>query len=292
MRLSVRSFAWCLMLVASSLPRGVARTQPAQPQLPRAPIARGFPASADVTMRIYIPAGRLRLSVWARDSIHVRGTLGDAAAFFGGGSRTHVKLGVEPKVTGDTRLPEVDWEVSVPRGARVWVKMIDGEIDATGTTGELELYTVRGQITVRDVAGVTSIESIDAAVTVRRARGDLRVRGSRGAVVLDDVKGTVSVATVSGPVSLTGVVADGRVETIGGGIAFTGGSLGGAMLELQSHAGAITLSLDAKRAPLLDLSSRAGPVQGSQVVGAKAHGQLVARSFKGRISVRATPVTP
>ena len=278
------ALAWCIACLMIPLPAIGAQTTLVT--------TRGFRSTSDVTMRIYVPSGRIRLSVWSRDSIHVRGTIAASSQMFGGGSRTHVKFGVEPRVSGDSTLPRADWEVSVPRGARVWVKMIDGRIDAAGVSGELELYTVRGEISVRDVGGVTSIESIDAPVSVLRSRGDLRVRGSRGAVVLNDVRGTMSVATVSGPVTMTAVTTDGRVETIGGAISLTGSSMSGSILELQSHAGAIDLSLDARRSPLLDLSSRAGPVLGDKLTGAATNGQLVARSFKGRITVRARFIAP
>lgn len=249
-------------------------------------ISRGYSTTSDVTMRLYVPAGRVRVNTWARDSVHVRGTLSQNAEMFGGGSRTHIKFGIETRVRGDTILPYADWDVTVPRGSRLWLKMIDGNMNIEGVSGELELYAVRGAIVVADVSGVTSVESIDAPVTVRSARGDVRVRGSRGRVVLEDVQGTVSVATVSGPVSLSRVAAEGRVETIGGAINLTGGSLVGAMMELQSHSGAISLSLDAKQIPVLDLSSRAGPVLGEQLIGTAKHGQVMARSFKGRITVR------
>ena len=175
----------------------------------------------------------------------------------------------------------------MPRAARLWVKMIDGTIDARGTSGELELYTVRGAIVVRDVSGVCSIESIDAPITLTQARGDLRLRGSRGRVEATDVQGTLSIATVSGPVVLQRISADGRVETIGGAITLTAPALDGRTLELQSHAGDITLALDPSRAPLLDLSSRAGPAIGERLTGASQFGRLSARSFKGHIAVRA-----
>lgn len=256
------------------------------------PVTRGFRASPDVTMRIYVPSGRIRLSVWDRDSIHVRGFTSTASQMFGGGTRTHVKFGVEPRVSGDSTLANADWEVSVPVGARVWIKMIDGIVAANGTQGELEVYTVRGGVSVRDAAGTTTVESIDAPVTILRSRGDVRVRGSRGAVTMENVEGTLSVATVSGPVFMTSVTSDGRVETIGGEISVTAGSLRGATMELQSHAGAITLTLDAQRSPLLDLSSRAGSVLGDKVAGSAKNGQLVARSFKGRITVKARYITP
>lgn len=246
---------------------------------------RGFAATADVVMRIYVPKGRVTITTWTRDSIAVSGAVGANATFFGGGDRRHVKFGVEPRSPKDATLPSADFTVVVPRGARLWVKMIDGDLAVSGTTAELEAYAVRGQITVRDASGVTAIESIDAPVTARHVRGDLRVRGSKGAVVLEDISGTASVATISGPVTLTQWRADGRVETIGGDVRYAGGALPGALLDLQTHAGTITLALEPNRVPELDLLTRAGAVTGEQLKGSRANGRIVARSFKGAIEV-------
>lgn len=262
------------------------------PSEAQAPTLRGYPATADVTMRIYVPAGRIRVGVWNRDSIHVAGAVGTSAVMFGGGNRTHVKLGIEPKVTGDAVLPTADWVVTIPRRARVWIKMIDGAMSVTGTAGELEIYNVRGDVVVQNVSGVTSIESIDAPVTLTGARGDVRVRGGAGAVRLEDVRGTLSIATVSGSVTLSQIVASGRIETIGGAIALATGSLAKEAIELQTHSGNIELTLDAVRTPRLLLSSRAGPVLGDKLSGAEAFGVIDARSFKGRIRLTKMAPTP
>lgn len=272
--------------VCAVLALGVTQLLQAPATAAQQPAMRGFPATADVTMRIYVPAGRIRVGVWNRDSIHVAGTVGASATMFGGGNRSHVKLGVEPKITGDATLPTADWVVTIPRGARVWIKMIDGAVSVTGTAGELEVYNVRGDVVVRDVSGVTSIESIDAPVTVSGARGDVRVRGGAGAVRMDDVRGTLSVATVSGTVTLTQLLASGRIETIGGAIALTTGSLAKEAIELQTHSGNIALTLDAARTPRLQLSSRAGPILGDKLTGSDAFGLIDARSFKGRIMLK------
>lgn len=240
-------------------------------------------------MRIYLPKGRLRVSTWTRDSVHVRGTVGATASFFGGGSRTHVKLGVEARLASDTRLPDADWVVQVPARARLWIKQIDGDLEVTGVQGELEAYTVAGRMAARSVGGNVMLESIDAPVTVESARGDLRVRGSKGAVVLRDVDATVSVATVSGPVKVTGGRPDGRVETIGGDVVIERPQLTKAELEVQTHSGGITLRVDPRKAPLLNLSTRAGSPTGERITGQAAFGQLVARSFKGAIIVQRLP---
>lgn len=247
------------------------------------PVARGLAASADVTMRLYVPSGTVTLETWDRDSVHLEGRLGANASVFGGGTRTHIKLGVEARSNADSTLPRASVRVRVPRGARLWIKMIDGQLHVSGTRAELEAYTVRGAITVRDVAGITSVESIDAPVTVSGATGDLRVRGSRGAVWLVNVQATMSVSTVSGDVNITGPSADGRVETIGGRIAVNGVAPGGT-LELQSHNGAIQIQLPLARIPLLTLSSRSGTVTGASLRGNAAHGQIIARSFKGNVT--------
>lgn len=251
------------------------------------PIA-GFRTTSDVTMRIYVPTGRVVIRTWLKDSVDVRGTIARNAQFFGGGSRTHVKLGVEARSSSDSTLPGATFEVVVPRNARVWVKVIDGEVDVRGTDGELEAYAMRGRITVRETRGTTLIESIDAPVTVANVSGDLRVRGSKGAVMCDSVQGTASVATVSGPVTLRNFVADARVETIGGDVTLFG-RVGRATVDVQTHAGAIALTFDAKAVPQLDLSTRAGAVEGAKLSGTIANGRVTARSFKGRIVVAATP---
>ena len=86
--------------------------------------------------------------------------------------------------------------------------------------------------------------------------------------------------------------ADGRVETIGGAIAVTHPLLAGKQLELQTHAGAITLTVDDARAPQLLLSPRAQAVRGHTVQGSATFGTLVARSFKGTIRVEPVRAVP
>lgn len=254
------------------------------------PVARGFAAAPDVSMRLYVPAGTLRVEPWDRDSIHLAGTLGANASLFGGGARTHIKLGVEARTSTDGTIPVADLVVHVPRRARVWIKMIDGTMTVRGLRQELEAYTVRGRVEVRDVAGSTTIESIDAPVLLTDATGDVRVRGSRGTVRLERVDATLSVSTVSGRVELVRSLSEGRIETVGGAIAVDGVRAGG-LLELQSHGGAVLVTVDAQRAPLLDLSSRQGVVQPPPVTGKAQYGRITARSFKGDVTVQVNTKT-
>ena len=250
-------------------------------------LLRGFRASPTVNMRIFVPSGRVRIAVWDRDSIAVNGTIGATSSMFGGGRDDFVKLGVEPLRTGDTQLAEADWWVTVPRHAHVWVKVTVGSIEAVGTAGELELYAVGGNISVRQASGVISVESIDAGVQIDGVRGDLRVRGGKSPLTFRDVSGTASITSVSGSVTFSGPSPECRVETIGGDIVFNATQQRGALAELQTHSGAIRVAVDAQRPPILELSSRSGQVTQPRLTGSAAHGRVVARSFKGAVTVEA-----
>ncbi len=249
-------------------------------------IHRGVPASPTVSMRVWVPSGTVRIAVWNRDSVDITGTVSKSASVFGGGSREYVKFGVQALRTDDTRLPEAEWVVTVPRAAHVWVKMTAGTIESDGTAGELELYTVGGRISVKSATGVTSVESIDAAVSIAASRGDIRVRGGKGLLQLVDVSGTASVTSVSGRVEVRGSVApEGRIEAIGGDITIDVSPLRGVLLELQTHSGAISAVVRRNAVPLLDLVSRTGRVTNAAPLGLRSNGTIVARSFRGPITI-------
>ena len=287
---SVQRTAHCVFVVTCLLGATVAdlHAQPTRTRATEPTPMRGFRATPTVNMRIFLPAGRVRVAVWDRDSISVSGTIGINSSMFGGGRPDFVKFGVEPLRTGDTRLAEADWLVTVPRRAHVWVKVTVGTIETAGTAGELELYAVGGSITVRQATGVISVESIDATVVIDGARGDVRVRGSKAAITLHDVGGTASVTSVSGTVTLTGAAPECRVETIGGDVSVDATRLRGALAELQTHAGAIRIGVSAQRPPILDLTSRSGRVTQPPLIGAAANGRVVARSFRGSVTVATT----
>ena len=100
------------------------------------------------------------------------------------------------------------------------------------------------------------------------------------------------VKSADGAVTFSGQTPDCRVETIGGEITFDATHMRGVLAELQTHSGAIRVSVDATRAPVLDLSSRSGRVVKPTVTSAAAHGRVVARTFKGAVTVQLSPDRP
>ena len=245
-----------------------------------------FAVASDVSMRIWVPAGTVRVETWDRDSIRVTGSIGRNSHFFGGSGGRGAKLGVENNDSTDTGMPHGDLVVTVPRKAHVWIKMTDGEVIATHTAGELDVITVTGTIIAQDAEGVVSVETIDAAVTLAGISGEVRARSGGGRLSLVQLHGTLTAATVSGAIDLTGTaMADARLETIGGPIVVRGTVAHDALLDLETHNGPITLFLDRGALPALALSSRAGVVKNLLGPGNVKAGRIEARSFKGDINV-------
>lgn len=278
----IRRASLPLALLLAAWPSGPARAQ--------TQVQQDFAASSRVALRIWVPTGRVRLRTWDHDSVQVRGTAAAGSSYFGGGGGTGAKLGVEAKNRLDGSLAEADLLVTVPAGARVWIKMTTGVVEASGTAGELEVITVGGSVLVDRARGVVAVEAIDAAVTLREVTGAIRVRNGGGAVRCEEVRGTMTVATIGGEVSIIGRLLDeGRIETIGGRITLRGAVSPKGFFDVQSHDGPIELAL--ARGTVVDAQSR-GTVRNALAKGAGAAapgGRVTARSFRGTIN--AVPAT-
>lgn len=251
-------------------------------------VQRGWTAAANVALRIWLPAGSVTVECWDRDSIDVRGTVAGKSLFFGGiaADGSSGKFGVEPQRRADPRLPSAELRVMVPRRARIAIKMTDGVAEARGGAGSLEVLLVTGRVTVRDASGTVAVETLDAEVVLERIAGAVQVRNGSGTAALSDLQGSLALTTVGGAVQVTGDrLGDGRIESFGGAITVRGSLRPDARLDVSSHDGSITLALVRAQLPRLDLVSRGGGVRNALGPGAVRHGEIVARSFKGRINV-------
>ena len=108
-------------------------------------ISRGVPVNRDVGVKIWIPAGSIRLIGWDRDSLHVEGTLGKGETFYFGGAGSGAKFGVDESPAGRVAQP-ARLTAYVPRGARVNVRTVTASTEASDVSGWFS--TVSGGIIV------------------------------------------------------------------------------------------------------------------------------------------------
>lgn len=250
---------------------------------------RGFRANPDVALRLWVPAGYVEVEAWDRDSVEVRATPGKGTRVVGGGTAAGGKYALEGIVPSDSVLPSAQLRVYVPRRAKLWIKSTTASVHVRGTRGELDVLQVTGDSHVEGASGVVTIESIDGIARIGNVVGTLRIRGGGGDVTIGGIDGTLDVSLISGNLmfgaSRTGSAAplQGRAETVGGRIVFTGNLPPRSRLELVTHDGPIMLMLVGESPPRLENHVERG---GLNIVGTPAAdaGLLIVRSFKGTLN--------
>ncbi len=262
------------------------------------PIDRRLPLNADGLVKIFNYAGAVHLVGWARDTVAVTGTMRAPQQFFIGGNATGIKLGIE----GESGTV-ADLTVSVPTGARVWIRTSAGDVDVRAFTGSLDVGTVQGRVRVQAQPGELTVESMAGDIDVAASPRYLRVRSASGAVTWNGSSEDAAITTVGGAIIVkAGVVTHARFESVAGTVQYTGGVVRGGRLELDSHGGDVSAALsrnavadievDAPESNVLGVRTTrsAGDARRSAVVKTLARegvagAQVVLRSFKGRATL-------
>jgi hypothetical protein len=199
--------------------------------------------------RIVYPRMRQR----GRTQTHIR----TDGSFGGRGER-----GREIEVVGSGPGDEAwtDLTIRVPRGQRIAIHLLVGEIEVTNVDGTLSLHASHAPVRLQQVQGAMTVRSGAGAVSVSGARGDLDVSTGAGSITLASVSGS-AVQARSGA---------GNID--GAGIAAS---------RLSASTGAGQLEFSDFRAEEVSFSSGAGTVRADF-----AHAVRSARVSSGAGSVR------
>jgi hypothetical protein len=268
-------------------------------------LARRMATAPDPSIRIVNLIGRTVVRGWDVDSIVVTGALpARGASFYMGGSVRGVKLGIESTDAGADAgtAAGTTLEVRVPRRARVWVKGATADIVIEGVTGEVDVYTVGGNVAVTGTPALLTAESMDGDVDVNARARVTRVKTAGGDITLRGAGGDITVSSVSGTVRLLEIdaLATGHVESVSGAVIFRGALAAGGTLDLQTHDAPIELSLPASQGATVDVSAFGGPISNA-IPGVSAHSakgrptryslgsgdaRISVRSLKGEVRLR------
>jgi hypothetical protein len=264
-------------------------------------VHQGWRLDSDASIRIHLAAGRVRITGWTHDSVHVAGSVpAGGGRFYGGGAGKGAKLGIETSDWSGTG-PASTLDVSVPRGARLWVKTASAGVEVTAVEGEVDLTSVNGNLTLTGTPRVLTAETVDGVTLVDGAKGVMRLRAGGGSIVVRNGGGDITAATVGGAIDVGAERLErGRLETVTGPVAFAGNVAPGATLDTETHAADITLRFVGEVDAELMLTTvggvifnrltpkGSGPLKGGKPVSfLVGHGgaQISARSFKGTITI-------
>ncbi len=194
-------------------------------------------------------SGKIRVTGWDRPDVKISATIESGRLRFSSNS-SRVSLSVDDSDdegrrgrrhnnTGDAR-----YEVSVPRGSRLILEAVSGDITAKGSQGEIEASSVSGDVDVTDGVRAVSAEAVSGNVHAAQVNGSLRAETVSGDLRIENVTGDLEASSVSGNIRMAGVQSkDVRTETVSGDIIYTGTIEPSGRYSFESHSGTVRLNI-------------------------------------------------
>jgi len=246
-------------MVTPDDPQAAPRPAPAAPAAPAAPQAPvqarpGWTDAAesprtdqtvDVTKgtRLVLSshAGEVTVRAWDRDAVHVQ-------ASHGGRDRVDVQTADNTlRVrTRSSRGPGgiVDYTLTVPRWMAVNISGTYLAANIEGTSAEVSVETVGGDLTLKGGSGTVSLRSIEGEIRAEGASGKLNVSTVNDSITLTGVSGDVIAETVNGDVTITNAKASSlEVSTVNGDVRFESTTTDRGTYRVSTHQGDIRVSL-------------------------------------------------
>jgi len=191
-------------------------------------------------------SGKIRVTGWDRQDVKVAATIDRGTLRFDANS-SRVTLSVDEsddRRYGHHNVGDARYEVSVPRGSRLILEAVSGDVTASGSQGEIEATSVSGDVDVSGGVGEVSVESVSGSVHAAQINGNLRAESVSGDARVETVTGNVEATSVSGNIRLIEVKSkDVRSETVSGNIIYTGSIDPGGKYSFDAHSGTIRLTI-------------------------------------------------
>lgn len=261
-------------------------------------IDRTVQTPATGSVEVHNLSGEIRITGWDRNEVRVTGRLGEGAErldVMSEGDRVQVRVviprgsrDVQPTIL-ELRVPARKSVSAVGTSANVEVHEVTGPVEAASTSGEVRVGGSPARVSATSTSGNVSVQANTSRLEAGSTSGDVRVEGSvreslTAATVSGDVEvsaevpevvaksvsGRVTLATgarrlsassVSGEVSVRGgefqYVA---IETVSGDVLLEGGAAANAAINVQSHAGSVSLILPANIAASFRVNSFSGDI--------------------------------
>jgi len=200
------------------------------------------------TVDLSLISGRIRVTGWDRQEVKISASI-DQGLLRLDANGSRVTLSVD-EADGNRRhrgrhdVGDARYEVSVPRGSRLILEAVSGDVSASGSQGEIEATSVSGDVDVANGVREVSVESVSGSAHAAQINGNLRAESVSGDVRVENVTGNVEASSVSGSIRLIGVQSkDVRTETVSGDVVYSGSIEPGGRYSFESHSGNVRLTI-------------------------------------------------
>jgi hypothetical protein len=267
------------------------------------PLLGARATEAKVGIKIFSPAGSVRITAWDKDSLIVRGRVARGEHFYLSGDHKGIKLGIMQH-TDDAMPAPSTFEIMVPRGSSVSVKTVTADVTASGVSGWF--YSVSGKLALDGTARDVDAQTIDGDIMLALTAPVVRAQTGDGKITMRGAPEDVDLSTVGGALDVeTPFIVRGRFASVAGEIRFTGAPVAGGVLDFTNHSGAVVMVMPRDVAGVFELSTIMGTIangmsavrainapsgQGSSVRitlgGREGAGRVTVRTFLGGIVLR------
>src|SRR5882672_9213239 len=130
-------------------------------------------------------SGKIRVTGWDRSDVKISATIESGMLRFNANS-SRVSLSVDDSDDEGRRghrhnnVGEARYDVSVPRGSRLILEAVSGDITSKGSQGEIEATSVSGDVDVTDGVRTVSAEAVSGSVHAAQVNGNLRTETVSG----------------------------------------------------------------------------------------------------------------
>jgi hypothetical protein len=237
------------LIVAAAIVLALPRSARAQDEPGRTRIDTAVRLDRGGAVDLSLISGRMRVMGWDRPDVKISASIESGLLRLSANS-SRVSLSVDE--AGDegrrgrrhNNVGDARYEVSVPRGSRLILEAVSGDITAKGSQGEIEATSVSGDVEVSDGMHSVSAEAVSGSVRAAQIKGNLRTETVSGDVRAENVSGNVEASTVSGTIRLVGIQSkDVRTESVSGDITYSGTIEPSGRYSFESHSGTLRLNI-------------------------------------------------
>ena len=194
-------------------------------------------------------SGKIRVTGWDQPTVKISASIESGLLRFSANS-SRVTLSIDDEGDGHytkhhgRNVGDASYDVNVPRGARLILEAVSGDVTARGSQGEIEASSVSGDVDVSDGVRTVSVESVSGSAHAAQVNGNLRAETVSGNLRAENITGDVEASSVSGDIRLVGIQSkDVRTETVSGEIGYTGSIEPSGKYGFESHSGTLTLNI-------------------------------------------------
>ena len=186
-------------------------------------------------------AGEVLVRSWDRDQVRVQATHSEREKL--DIQTADMTLRIRGRAArGPSTL--IDYQITVPRWMPVNLSGTYLESTIEGTTAEVTVETVHGNVRVVGGSGAISVRSVEGTITVEKATGKVQATTVNEGIRLTNVSGDMTAETTNGDIVIENAQTTSLdASTVNGDVTFNGSIRDGGAYRLTTHGGDIRVGL-------------------------------------------------